>query len=335
MDSLTHVVIGGCLGQVIAGKTLGRNAIILGIIGQSIPDIDFVSGLWMTESEHVLAHRGFTHSLLFAILVTIFLAFLSKHILKLPDIRLRTYVTLFSVNVFVHVLLDTCNAYGTAFFQPFSDIRFSFHLLFVADPLFSVVPGILFIWMLFSRKSMAYKNKLATGALVYCILYVMMAMVNKASISRQVEKQFAAYGKDQPATIITPTLLNTLLWYIMVQEPEGFQIGYRSVLDSNSEIHFKYFPKNDSLLQAPEDIHAAIDLIRFAEGFYTLEQRKDSLVLNILRFGQVGWQDSSNHFAFYYYLNKPEANILTIQRGRFKKMDAEGWHSFLRRVKGN
>lgn len=334
MDSLTHLVIGGCIGQVIAGKTLGRKALLLGIIGQSIPDIDFVSGIWMTESEHILAHRGFTHSITFGVLTTLLLAWISKRVFHMYDLKLRMYIALFAINIMVHILLDTCNAYGTAFFKPFSDVRFSFHLLFVADPIFSIAPAIAFLWILFSRNNVLVKKRIAILGLCCCGIYISVALFNKTSINKQVTAQLSKEGNFKPQKIITPTLLNSLLWYIIVEDKEGFQVGYRSVFDTEENIHFKYFPQKDSLLKKTEDIEAAKDLIKFSGGFYTLDQWNDSLVLNVLRFGQVGWQDSSNRFAFYYYLNKPEANILTIQRGRFKSMDEQGWQSFLNRIKG-
>lgn len=334
MDSLTHLVIGGCIGQVVAGKTLGRKALLLGIIGQSIPDIDFVSGLWMTETEHILAHRGFTHSIAFAVLTTLLLAWISKRLFHMHDLKLRMYIALFAINIFVHILLDTCNAYGTAFFQPFSDVRFSFHLLFVADPLFSIAPAVAFLWILFSRKNQLVKKRIAVAGLCCCGIYVSIALFNKASINTKINEQLSSNVGPDPQKIITPTLLNSLLWYIVVEDGDGFKIGYRSVFDKEEKIQFKHFPKKDSLLIRTEDIDAAKDLIKFSGGFYTVDQWNDSLVLNVLRFGQVGWQDSSDRFAFYYFLNKPEANILTIQRGRFKNMDAQGWQTFLNRVKG-
>ena len=58
MDSLTHIVLGACVGEVIAGKKLGRKAWLAGAIFQSFPDIDFIAGFWLSPAEDLLAHRG-------------------------------------------------------------------------------------------------------------------------------------------------------------------------------------------------------------------------------------------------------------------------------------
>ena len=66
MDSLTHIAVGALIGEVALGKKIDRKAMLWGALAQSLPDIDFVAGLWMNTSEELLAHRGFTHSILFA-----------------------------------------------------------------------------------------------------------------------------------------------------------------------------------------------------------------------------------------------------------------------------
>ena len=65
MDSLTHTLLGACLGEVIAGKKIGKKAMLIGAIANNIPDIDVLSSLWMSQPDSLLAHRGFTHSVLF------------------------------------------------------------------------------------------------------------------------------------------------------------------------------------------------------------------------------------------------------------------------------
>lgn len=43
MDSITHIAIGACMGEVFAGKQLGKQALLWGVLAQSIPDIDFIA----------------------------------------------------------------------------------------------------------------------------------------------------------------------------------------------------------------------------------------------------------------------------------------------------
>jgi hypothetical protein len=42
MDSITHIAVGACIGEVFAGKKIGKKAMWLGAAANSLPDIDFL-----------------------------------------------------------------------------------------------------------------------------------------------------------------------------------------------------------------------------------------------------------------------------------------------------
>ena len=67
MDSITHIVLGACIGEAIAGKYMDKRAMFYGALAQSVPDIDFVTAFFLHGAENVVAHRGLTHSILFGI----------------------------------------------------------------------------------------------------------------------------------------------------------------------------------------------------------------------------------------------------------------------------
>ena len=136
MDSFTHIVLGACIGEAIAGKKLGRKAMLMGAIAQSIPDIDFVTTFWLSDSKDIVAHRGITHSILFAVVIMFLSAWLLRYFFRKLKLSWTTWLLLIGVNVFTHLLIDGFNAYGVGWLEPFSHHRFSFHVLFVADPLF-------------------------------------------------------------------------------------------------------------------------------------------------------------------------------------------------------
>jgi inner membrane protein len=121
----------------------------------------------------------------------------------------------------------------------------------------------------------------------------------------------------------------------VVKEQAGYYVGYRSVFDKRN-IDFHYFPRNDSLLKEVRDKYEVDNLLRFAEGYYTIEKWNDTLVFNVLRFGQiVGWYDPKEKFAFHYFLDKPGANDLVVQRGRFEKWNRRTFQALLTRIRGN
>src|SRR5579871_1525867 len=110
MDTLTHIVLGACIGEAIAGKQLGKKALFLGAFAQSIPDLDFVASFWLPTSSDLLAHRGFTHSFLFLIIVSPFLAFVSGYFSKRKTVSRQRWLLFWGLQIFIHVFIDAFNA---------------------------------------------------------------------------------------------------------------------------------------------------------------------------------------------------------------------------------
>src|SRR5579872_707896 len=81
MDTLTHIVLGAAIGEVFAGRKLGKKALLIGAVANSLPDIDIVAALWLDTARDVCAHRSITHSFLFVVVMAPLLAFLAGRLL--------------------------------------------------------------------------------------------------------------------------------------------------------------------------------------------------------------------------------------------------------------
>ncbi len=68
MDSLTHLVLGAAVGELVLGKKIGNRALIWGAIGETIPDLDVFGNLFLDPIDALAFHRGITHSILFSII---------------------------------------------------------------------------------------------------------------------------------------------------------------------------------------------------------------------------------------------------------------------------
>jgi inner membrane protein len=79
MDSLTQIVLGAACGEIVLGKKIGNKALLFGAIGGTIPDLDVFVGRWLysNEIQAMAFHRGFMHSILFAVLVAFFFGWLT------------------------------------------------------------------------------------------------------------------------------------------------------------------------------------------------------------------------------------------------------------------
>lgn len=336
LDTLTHIVLGACVGEAVAGKHLGKKALILGAVAQSIPDIDFVNGFWLTTCEDLLAHRGYTHSILCVLLLIPFLSVISRPIWRTAQMTRWQWAWFWAAGLFVHIFLDAFNAYGTGWFEPFSHHRVSFHTMYVADPLFSIWPAIGFITLLIVGKKHHKRHIINLVALSISALYLVTGIFFKLYVDNHMEHEFHEKNLPVKRYFTTPTIFNNQLWYVVAESDSGYYAGYRSVWDSKNETPLRYVNRNAQLLQLSNNKKDDSLLLRFSQGYYTVEQWHDTLVFNILRFGEInGWLKPDPKFAFYYFLQYPDANKLVVQRGRFTDWNKDVLFAFLHRIKGN
>jgi inner membrane protein len=336
LDTLTHIVLGACTGEAIAGRQLGKRALLIGGFVNTIPDFDVVSQLWLPTDQGLLAHRGFTHSFLFAMLAAIFLAMLFKRWYKEGTMRFRFWFLFFVFELFLHLFIDGFNAYGTGWFEPFSHYRVSFQTIFVVDPFYTVWLAIAFIPLLLLPKYSTARETWIRFGIGISTLYFMYCIVNKIKTDTDIkdilQKQHIAYKNY----FTTPTPLNNWLWYIVAGDDSGYFIGYYSVFDNKKNIDLHYFPKNNLLLEPVKNQKEVSNLVRFSRGFYTVENWNDTLVFNDLRFGQmIGWYNPEEKFVFHYFLQRNKENKLVVQRGRFANWNIQVIKSLIKRIEGN
>ena len=84
MDSLTQIVLGAAVGEIALGKKIGNRALLWGAIGGTIPDLDVLSGLFVSPIQELAFHRGFSHSMVFGVLGGIGFGWLIDKIYKSP-----------------------------------------------------------------------------------------------------------------------------------------------------------------------------------------------------------------------------------------------------------
>jgi inner membrane protein len=308
-----------------------------GALAQSIPDIDFISTFWLNTPESLLAHRGFTHSILFALLIIPIFTLTAEKIHRPHNIALRTWLIFFATEVFVHLFIDGYNNYGVGWFEPFSHVRYSFNAIYVADPFFSVWAGIAFL-MLAILNSYSPKRKFWWKfGVIIPFIYLGYCTVNKIKINNDVKEILVKEHIHYKRYFTTPAPLQNWLWYVVAGNDSGYYVGFRSMFDSKKQIDFQYFPRNASLLKSVTNHEDLQKLIRFSQGYYTVEKWNDTLVFNDLRFGQmVGWYNPKEKFVFHFFLqHQDKDNKLVVQRGRFAKWNWEVVKALWERIKGN
>ncbi len=84
MDSLTQITLGAAIGEITLGKKIGNRALLWGAIAGTIPDLDVLTGPFVSELQELVYHRGLSHSLAFSVLGAYGIAWIVHQLYRLP-----------------------------------------------------------------------------------------------------------------------------------------------------------------------------------------------------------------------------------------------------------
>ncbi|MCF6361538.1 MAG: metal-dependent hydrolase [Cyclobacteriaceae bacterium] len=122
-----HALTAVALGSSFKKSLLNWKSWTLGIICSILPDADVLGFKLGITYASFWGHRGFTHSLLFALLlgITVMVFFYQKRTSTIEKILLTSY---FALSTAFHGILDalTNGGLGVAFFAPWDNTRYFF-----------------------------------------------------------------------------------------------------------------------------------------------------------------------------------------------------------------
>ncbi len=184
--------MGWRIGQLDAFRGVGPRASLVALIAANLPDLDIVLYA-LGRDVGTWEHRGFTHSLLGWPMLALAGAGASFRWLRTG--RLGDHVKLWAVAVASHALMDVPTTWGTQLLWP-NDHRFGLELIFIVDPMFWVVLGVL-PWLM--RRSGTTANRAATTGILLLGSWFGVAVVGKAlALAQAPEPVVAVAGPLAP-----------------------------------------------------------------------------------------------------------------------------------------
>lgn len=333
MDSLTQIVLGASVGEAVLGKKVGNKAMLYGAIAGTIPDLDVLTRYFVDTVTAIEWHRGFSHSIFFAILHAPLFGWLIYKIERKSRATFVDWSRLMFWGLLTHPILDAFTTWGTQLFWPF-DLRLAFQNIFVIDPLYTL-PFLVCLILAMRQKRLSPKRRKynQTGIFISCS-YLLLSLILKGIAHRKFIDSLDAQGVEYRAIDTRPTPFNTILWTANVDAGNAYLIGNYSLFDSK-EIQFTAYPKNHQLLGRLQTNEKVKRLTKIAEGWYTIDQKKGVLYFNDLRFGLISLDPKETSFAFSYKL-VPEEEGLQVQETEKSGRDAKRLFAALwKRMWGN
>lgn len=316
MDSLTQVVLGGAVGEAVLGRRAGNKAVVWGAVAGTIPDLDVLAGPFLDPVAQADFHRGFSHSLLFSILVAPLLGAIIARIHRKEGLGRRPWSWLAFAGLVTHPLLDIFTTWGTEFFWPFSDAKIALNSVFVIDPLYTLPFLICLIAVLFMRRNNPRRRIVNWIGIAWSCAYLALGLVNKARARTVFMEEFAAQQIEVSDYMTRPTPFNSLLWGVVAKRGETFWMGFHSLPSGSKRVKLQSYV-SDPL---PPDIssHSLVqDLYRLSKGFLLVKQLDDGWRLSDLRYMSTDFElEGDEEFLFNYTIREVENGELEVELAR-------------------
>lgn len=331
MDSLTQIVLGAAVGEVVLGRKVGNKAMIYGAIAGTIPDLDVFVGNFYDTVTALEIHRGFSHSLVFSVLAAPIFGFLISKIHR--EANWLDWSKLMFWGFFTHPLLDCFTTWGTQLFWPL-DLRIALKTIFVIDPLYTLPFLVCLIAASRFKRTAEKRRKLNRWGLVLSSGYLAISLILKLITFYKFENALQQQNISYSGIETKPTPFNTLLWSANVKTENDFLIAEYSLFDTQP-IEFRAYPKQHEMIDHLKNYENLNRLIGVTQGWYTITEKENHFYLNDLRFGLISLNPDAEKFAFSYKLEEKNNSLQITEeskdRGDAQKLLSELWL----RLKGN
>ncbi|MEX0291511.1 MAG: metal-dependent hydrolase [Flavobacteriaceae bacterium] len=333
MDSLTQIVLGAAVGEVVLGKKVGNKAALYGAIAGTIPDLDVLSRSFVDIVTATEWHRGFSHSIIFSCLMAVPLGWLISKIERRSPANYRDWSKLMFWGLLTHPILDMFTTWGTQLFWPL-DWRIAFKNIFVIDPLYTLPFLILLILALRLPRTSPRRRKLNKLGILFSSSYLLITLILKGITYKKFEISLKEQGIVYSEISTRTTPFNSLLWTANVDIGDAYLIGNYSLFDTKP-ILFRRFSKDHQLLGELVTNEKVQRLIAIAQGWYIISKVNDQLLFNDLRFGLISLDPGEGNFVFSYILS-PDGDELSIEETPKTETDVNKLFSVLwGRIWGN
>ena len=289
MDPVTQGALGAILPQSIREKWSRNNkyhtalAGFLGMVGGMAADLDVLISSDTDPLLFLTFHRQFTHSLVFIPFGGLMVALIVHWALgRKWQLKFFHTVLLCSLGYATHALLDAATSYGTMLLWPFIETRYSFSIISIVDPLFTLP---LLMSVAFSA---IYSNpNMARIGLAWALIYLSAGFMQHQGAS-QIAKNLATSRGHVPLRFkIKPSFGNILVWKSVYQANDKFfidamRVGIAPQVYEGTSI-LKLDPTKDFPWLMPYSQQAQ-DIGRFdhfSNGFSALDPENPNRIIDV------------------------------------------------------
>jgi len=300
MDSLTQIVLGAAVGEVILGRKLGNKAMLLGALGGTIPDLDVIYSFFNDDPIRQLeVHRAYSHSVLTHFLLSVPFAWLSQKWNK-QKITFGTWYLFWFTCLFTHSLLDCCTTYGTQLLLPFTNYQVAFNNISVIDPIYTIPFLLILAVCLFIKRENPLRRKFLWTSITVSSIYLIFTFGLKFVVHDKFKNSLRSENIEYSELNSTPTILNSILWSAIAYNDSVLYLSEYSFLKADEKITWIPYTRNLQLLPT-YDSRALQTLKWFSDGNYFIKPvSSDTIEFYNVKFGRMRFDTAVPNEAFIF-----------------------------------
>ncbi len=280
MDSITQVALGASLAGAVAGKTLGRTALVIGAGLGTLPDLDVIID-YGSAVANFTQHRGFSHSLFILVPLAVLLAWLLWR--WQPQLSFPRWLTLTALVLVTHPLLDSFTTYGTQLFWPLGP-PVALSSIFIIDPLYTLP---LIVGCLVFLVRPPARRALVTG-LALSTLYLGWTLSAQQVVTERIKPALVEAGLEAPRLLVQPMPFNTVLWRATALTEDQHVEIVTGVFEGDTPLSLEFLPRDPDLARAVSGFPEAQRLDWFTRGFLNYRLNNGEVMATDIRLGIPG-----------------------------------------------
>jgi inner membrane protein len=328
MDSLTQIVVGIATAEACLGKQLKNRTFIYGAIFATIPDLDVFVGKLFDPITAISIHRSFSHSIIFYLIASLFFGAI-LYVIEQGKVKIFQAINACFFIFLTHSLLDAFTTWGTQIFWPLP-YRVAIKSIFVVD-IFYTIPWIICLVMVYKNKQTRMRIKWLKIGFYISSLYLLLGVFTKLYVTNKFETVLKQQNIEYSDIIVKPTFSNIILWNANIMSNNVFLLSDYSLFDKKTPV-FKSYNRNLELANQYKNAPIFKKLEHVSEGWYTIQQKNDSLIFNDLRFGLLKDDPINPQFAFSYVLENKNGRIQATEVPKEKRKGKEFLYKIFTRI---
>lgn len=335
MDSLTQGLLGAATFAVVKDKEIGKKSLIIGAVAGTIPDLDVFLSPLFNDVEFLTVHRGVSHSIVLAVILSLILGAIFHNIYKKKQSQSKWMIAFF-LAIMSHSLLDWCTTYGTKLLSPFSSHLFSMNNIHVFEPIYTSILLIGVVILLIKKQPKIGRQRILNLTLIFSTFYLVWTFASKGIANnhfvKALEKQHIEYDK----LLVSPTPLNSILWHGIVKTSNGYYFGTYSLLDTRENIEFYFEESANDLIGEMEDNRLVKYYLEYTQDFPLIRaDTAGNVEIYAIKYGTVNFVGKPEFiYPLSLNLNLLNDENIKIDYSRKQKGPVKNYRNLFERIKG-